>query len=255
MYQDNVESLAYDIAFWMAGFKDEHYPLDELGDLSLQLSSKFRAIAIMLLLAKVDVDRFNHNLIRSARARLSYLERLHEHKVIEDHHQVSGRIDPVLDAIVAREFKLVEKIFQLLPSTWQPPREYEDDFCYAQLIAELVKPSPVKQRVEALLEQYEQYLAGDACPRLDLCRALYEGDQLAFDGSFESLLAQRELAIEADKARGQLEEPEVLALRAIYIEGLAMLRLAEARGLTIQHEYLFCPSIARQLSRTPFPGE
>jgi hypothetical protein len=45
--------------------------------------------------------------------------------------------------------------------------------------------------------------------------------------------------------RGQLEDVHVLAQRHVSIEGLALLRLADRRGIPTEREYLFCPSLAR----------
>ena len=52
-----------------------------------------------------------------------------------------------------------------------------------------------------------------------------------------------------------MEDPEIVAQRQVFVEGLAILRLAERRGLTTQAEYQYCPSLARVPMRTPFPGE
>ena len=40
------EDLAYEIAFWMQGLANPDYPFDELGKLSMEVSSKLRALAI-----------------------------------------------------------------------------------------------------------------------------------------------------------------------------------------------------------------
>ena len=73
--------------------------------------------------------------------------------------------------------------------------------------------------------------------------------------AFADLLHARDLEIEAAKEAGQLEEPHVVALRRVFVEGLAILRLAERRGLRTEREYRYCPSLARTPMRTPFPGE
>ena len=49
-------TLAYEVAFWMQGLIDPEYPIEKLGKLSLDLSDKFRAMAIMVLLVKADSD-------------------------------------------------------------------------------------------------------------------------------------------------------------------------------------------------------
>ena len=46
-----------------------------------------------------------------------------------------------------------------------------------------------------------------------------------------------------------------MAERQVYVEGLAMLRIADRLGLKTQGEYLYCPSLARVSMQKPFPGE
>ncbi len=69
MFAEYCEDLAYEIAFWMQGFDEPSYPMDELGRLTRDLSDNLRSLAIMVLLSKGKVDRFHHNLIRSGRVR------------------------------------------------------------------------------------------------------------------------------------------------------------------------------------------
>ncbi len=52
-----------------------------------------------------------------------------------------------------------------------------------------------------------------------------------------------------------MEDPVVIAERQIYIEGLAILRIADKLGFVTQSEYRFCPSIARVAMVKPFPDE
>ncbi|MEW6381915.1 MAG: Imm49 family immunity protein [bacterium] len=249
------EPLAYEIAFWMQGLTNPEYPVEELGRLSLELSDKFRALAIIVLLVKGDSDLFYHNLIRSGRARLIYLQRLKSEGIGQDHHQASGRYEPLLDAIAAGDFELAHRIIELSPAEWQKGHEYEDDYCYAQVLHRLVQEPVPEQEIPPLFKQFEAYLEGQPSARLDVCRAIVEQDQPAFDEAFADLLDDREAQIAANKARGQLEEPSVVAQRQVFIEGLALLRLAGRRGLATQPDYRYCPSLARIPMKTPFPGE
>jgi Immunity protein 49 len=247
--------FAYEIAFWMQGLKDPEYPVDELGTLSLELSSKLRSLAIMTLLVKADTDRFYHNLIRSGMARETYLQRLKDEAIDNHHHRASGRYEPLLDAIAAGDLELARHIADLSPREWQQGHEYEDDYCYAQILHRLVQEIPPEQELPSLLERFEVYLDGQASARLDVCRALAERDQDAFNEAFRGLLDDQEARIATDKARGEMEDPEIVAQRQVFVEGLAILRLAELRGLMTQQEYRFCPSLARVPMGTPFPGE
>jgi hypothetical protein len=107
-----------------------------------------------------------------------------------------------------------------------------------------VRASP-SQDITPLLTRFETYLAGEESARLTVCRALAISDQEAFDAAFEARLRERRASIAADKERGRLEEPEIVTEQYVFVEALALLRIAELRGLSTQEEYPYCPSVAR----------
>src|SRR6185369_13174935 len=113
-------------------------------------------------------------------------------------------------------------------------------------LALLVEDPPVETEARALLPRFERALDGADSARLVVCRSILDRDQLGFDESFEALLAEREAQIRDDKERGQTEEPPVIAQRRVFVEGVALLRIAERFGLTTQAEYRFCPLLARR---------
>jgi hypothetical protein len=253
--EDYGTPLAYDAAFWMLGLTEPRYPLAKLGKLSMEVSEKLRALAIITLLVKADSDFFYHNLIRSGRARLTYLERLRQAAIQDDHFQCAGWYEPLLDAIAAGDFELARRIAGLVSPAFRAGHEYEDDHCYAQIVHRLIQEPVPETELEPLMERFEAYLDGQASARLDVINALAEHSQDGFDAAFASLLDERGLQIEADKKRGQLEEAHIVPQRHVFVEGLALLRLAERRGLTTQPEYQYCPSLARVPMVAPFPGE
>lgn len=250
-----LDIIAYDIGFWMAAFQNPDYPLDQLGDISIDVSEKLRAAAIIALVGKGDSDAYFHNLIRSARCRIGYLQRLRDAGVSNAHHQASGRIGPLLDAIAAADFATARQIVALSPRDWLQGHEYEDDFCYAQLVHGLLSAPPDANRLQQLFQRFEQVLDGQDEPRFGVMKALVDRDQAAFDNAFEALLAARTAAIEAEKARKRIEEPAMIAERQVYVEGLALLQIATRLKIVTQSEYIYCPSVARVPMQTPFPGE
>jgi hypothetical protein len=250
-----IDLLAYDAAFWMTGLYNPEYPVEDLGQLTLELSAKLRCLAICVLLAKTDSDTFHHNLIRSGIARIIYLRRCRNKGFERDHHCVSGRYEAFLDVVAASEFSKAKEIADLTPPTFQHPREDEDDFCYAQILHRLSSGRALEAEFLPLLARFDESLASEPSVRLALCNALVFRDQGKFDEAFNGLLTERQLKIENRRKRGQVEDPGIVAERYVYIEGLAMLRLAESRGLKTEPEYLFCPSTARLPIQTRFPGE
>lgn len=250
-----IELLPYDVAFWLASLKEPGYPFEAQGDMSLEVSFKLRAVAVLFLLVRAETDVFHHNLIRSGILREEYLTRCRAESQTDDHHYASGRLRPFFDALASGDTALAGRIAALSPLAFRQDHEYEDDYCYAQILHRLLQPSPPAAEVQALFQQFQGWLAGESSPRLDVCRALAARDQRAFEDAFEALLADRKREITANLDRGQLEDAPVIADRRVFIEGLAILRLATLRGLRTLPDYPMCPSLARIPMRTPFPGE
>jgi hypothetical protein len=222
---DFGEVLAYEAAFLMQAFEDPTFPVDQLGDLSIELSTKLRALAIIELLVNANSDGFYHNLIRSGIARLLFLDRARQSGIVA-HHSVSGRYDSLLDLIAVGDFERAVYMRNLSPQQWQQGHEYEDDYCYAQILFRLIDDNVSPPAVEALATRSVAALDGKLDARVSVCLALARGESSDFAKAFGALLKQHTAALEADKTRSQTITPEITALRLVYVEGLAMLRLA-----------------------------
>ena len=85
-------------------------------------------------------------------------------------------------------------------------------------------------------------------------RLVTSGDDAGLVREFVRRLDPKHARIAADRARFQMETPQVVAERLVFVEGLALLRLAEVQGLRTQREYLYCPANARLRMRTPVPS-
>jgi len=249
---DYIAPFADEISFWWMAFDDPQYPIHQLGELSLDLSEKLRAVAIMVLLVKANTDGFYHNLIRSGISRKNYLQRLKQAGISQDHNQASGRTGPLLDAIAAGEFNLAQQIKSLSPTDWMEGHEYLDDYCYAQILFQLIEKDVNVEPVQLIISRFSEYLSDESSARLDVCQALLDKNRAAFDDAFNELLEEQETLIAENIERGEMEEPEVLAEREVFVEGLALLRIAARRGLSTESEYRYCPSLARLPMQTPF---
>jgi hypothetical protein len=252
---DYGDALSYDIAFHLAGVQNAELPLPELGNLALEVGGKLRAMAILVLLVKADTNAFCHNLIRSGRARERFLLRCKQEGQTALRHYCAGRVDPIVDALAAGDLLLARQIVAAGPADFREGVEYEDDFCFAHLLACFAAGLPDRPAALGLLARLEAYLEGAASGRLAVCRALFAGDEDELDEALEARLGEREQEIVEDQARGQLEDTGVVATRRVFVEGIALLRLADARGIPTHREYRMCPSLARASMTRPFPGE
>ncbi len=163
---------------------------------------------------------------------------------LEQHDFVSGVLDPLHDALAAADWALAQELLHAAPSPFRRSHAYEDDFCCAQLLRQLLEGAADRAAWAALLARAEAAFGDTDQPRLATCRALGERDQAAFDTAFDALIQARVDEIEEASSR-ELAEPPVLAQRAVFVEGLAMLQLARRLGLATAPEYHLCPSLAR----------
>lgn len=251
--EELVEDTSYEAAFWMAGIYSPRYPLDQLGELCRDVQLKLRALACYRLLKHGSSDSFYHNLIRSALTRRHYLRRCIEAGALTEHFRGCSRYLALCDAITANDFALAQEIVDLSPTEFLQGHEYEDDYCYGRVLHLIVSGNV--QTASSVLAQFSRYLEGEETGRYLVASALVAVDQTAFQKAFARLLDDRQLEIDADLQRHQMESPHIVVARRVFIEGLAILQLAERVGLRTEHEYRFCPSIARIAMVRPFPGE
>lgn len=248
-----AQPLSYEIAFFIQGLDNPDMPLHEKGDLTQSLIYKNQALAIIVLLVQGYSDGFYHNLIRSANLRKKFLSELDQDNISDAYHQCSGRIQGLIGAIVAKDFDLARKIIRLTPQEFKKTMEYEDDYCYAQLLHHLISPSLEQQSIDSLVDRNEVF-SGEEQPRVLVVKAILARDDVKFNEEFTTLLAAHEEIIEEEKKRGKMEEADVRTHWEVYLEGLALLNLAEKNGINVNTEYLYCPSAARVAMRKPFPG-
>jgi hypothetical protein len=250
--QELSEQLA-SYARMLAGTASHQTPSQHLGGLCHKLSQHYRASGISLLLREASVDSFFHWLIQSALARKYFLERCRAEENRATPYRRASLAGPFFDAITAGQWKLARKIAALSADSHLPGEEYEDDFAYARFLHLLVgSEAPDRTRLTEVLDQFERALERGMDVRLDLCRALLDRNQDAFDSAFDSLLIEHEL-------RMKKLQSSVLALdmtfepnRQVMVEGLALLQLANTLGLQTRPEYRFCPGLVRRVGYSPF---
>jgi len=251
------EPLSIESALCLLTLFDDPLPFEELGLLSEEVSAKLRTLAVTAILVDANTNLFCHHLIRSARVRIHFLERCLSENKLQHFRRASSRNEPLFDALAAGDFERAEKIASLSPQEWLSNAEYEDDYAYTQIIHRLLvtRDANVATEIEPLMAQFERALEGEQTARLNLCHALWQRNQQVFDEAFEELLSDRDRKIAEDAERARLEEPQSLADRRVFAEGLSILRLASLLGMVTQEEYRYCPALARLPMTRPFPGE
>lgn len=228
----------------------------KLGRRYINISLCFRASGICDLLIDSDTDEFFHSLIRSAQTRKYYLDRCHAEGDLTDFYATASRNGPFLDAIAANQFGLAQEIARLSPTTWREHDEYEEDFAYAHFLYSIVLSSQDNSdnvsQLQTILNQFETVLGGDASPRLNICKSFQSRDQQMFNEAFNELLQSRKKEIAEDRKTNLAEEVTFEPEACVFIEGLALLKIAEKLDLNTEAEYPMCPALARQTLYSSF---
>jgi hypothetical protein len=227
------------------------YPIRELGGELERLSEYFQALGVAHLLESTDQERFRENLVRSGHGRRYFLRKSHEENNNGDSRLALGRTEAFLCVLAAGNLNLAREIANLSVNTWHPDWEYEDDFCYFLFLHRFVQEE-AKARAELadLLSKFEKALEGGRSPRLDVCKALFTGDNDALRAALSALMEQRNEEMVEARERNLERDPTACVCWArsfVSIEGLALLRVAELAGMSPLEpgeELPLCPALA-----------
>jgi hypothetical protein len=249
-YKDAGPNLAAKTALWALPLFQNELPVEQVAPLALETCSNLRTLAIMALLDQGNERQFLANLSQSARAWVLFLRRAKAAQ-LRPHHYVSGRIDPILDGIAAGDKESIAWIAELAPAEKQGRSEYEDDYCYARLLLGLSADGGKDEALMPLVARYRQFEDG---PRVTACEALIQRSSEGFHDALLEVIARFQKYC-AELAERSEASPELTARCSICIEGLALLRLADKRGVPTDLEYPLCPSQARLPYVGAFPQE
>jgi hypothetical protein len=235
---------------------NEETSLERVGRLCGEICESYRLLAICRLLRDADSDGFCHELVRSARTRIYFLERCRQANDWTSDFALASRSGPFFDALAAGQMALARDMATLSPKEWRSDDEYEDDFLYAHFFHRLTSATSrveVAPELTAILDRLEAVLDDDPSARLELGRALVSAPE-NFGSAFARLLEDRGRQLESEQEGARGEEIGFPLERSVFIEGIAILRWADHTGLATQAEHPYCPGLARLAMKKPFPG-
>lgn len=214
-----------------------------------------RLLALCVLLRDGDVEAFTVRLANAGRARLQLL-------------QAVARGLPAAPAVVctskdiffgaslaAGDLDTARQIAAASRTSFDPAVEYEDDFLFVHFLHRfLLEQGENPRRLEQLLDRWRAVLEGAPSGYLAACEALLSGNAERFEAGFDALIAERQA--ELAKYREQLNCNEELAQTEgkVFVEGLAVLRLAELRGIPGAPQYPLIPRWSRIPAGSPLPA-
>lgn len=226
----------------------------DLGKQAEEICLHYRAMAICLFVNDGDVDVFFHWLLHAPITRKFYLTMARAEGITESSYERTSFVEPVLDAIAARQWRLASDIGSLTAPEWIDGVEYEDDFCYGDFLRRIV--SQRDDGINTLFARWRAVLQGGHDARLDVAEALMAGKLDAFEQRLQTLIREsdaRARVMANPKTRSPLaSELPFYPNWWVSIEGLALLAMAKRRGIVVLDEVDACPRPVRSGSYAPF---
>lgn len=244
----SLDVLDSDITLWRAVVRTSRSAA-AIGEPCEEIWTCRRGMGVLRLLLHGDHLGFFTELARSAQCRRYYLSRCAAEQYF-DFYCTSSRSEPYFDALAASCFDLACALGRLSPPSFRDGEEYEDDFLYLRFLHRWVEATASNVELSAIMRQIERVLDGASSARLEVCKAFHARDGAAFERAFSSLLEERLVEVDGEK-RGIADDSVCAAAGTyVFVEGIALLRLAGAMGFPTRLEYPLCPS----LSRLPMTG-
>ncbi len=211
-----------------------------------KLCDRFRQRAVCSFLMSGDPIPFATNMMQSAGAAVTLLPS------IDDGQKVTSQARPLYDAIGGGFWEAADALARLSRVTWNPAREYEDDFLFVMFLVKHCFEHAAEAECRKLVAEHERAAEGGDEEHRDVCLGLLEHDGARFHAGLTQILAVRAARVEAMVARDAIAEEDWSWLRYFSSEGLALLRLADRSGLPVGSEYLHVSELLRHAPAPPF---
>jgi hypothetical protein len=203
---------------------------------ALEVCRQYRRRGIASLLLRAEAHTFHRDLQRSGAAYAAFLD------WVAMGSRTVSKATPFFDAVASGDTAVATLIAERTATDPGLEEEYEDDFLYFRWLMGRFYLRQDSGSLDSLLNRYETLLDGAEDVRWLICKALQSGDPQKFDAALQTLISQREADYADGMEADDFLEEEWATEGYIFVEGLALLRLALQLGFALQREYLFIPS-------------
>lgn len=249
--ESDFDTLAEHVQFCLDNLRHPECTLEEAGRWYEEAAEAMRGHAILRLLIDADPDGFANDLVMSGQARRGWLRRCQREKY-EDHFLALSRSGSLVDCIAADAPTLAAEILRLSPASFRKGDEYEDDFWYQRFLGQLATGAPPAERQKSL-DALGRAAEPDSA-RLAVATALAASDARAFPEAFAALLRDREAENAEEEGLAQEDVTRSLETK-VFVEGVAVLKLARKAGIPTEDEYPMCPELALGPHAPPDPPD
>ena len=204
----------------------------------LEFCQQYRRRGIARFLQTAETNLLQQDLQRSGSAFAAYLARE------GGAGNVVSKAAPFFDAVASADTQAAVRISRLSALTPSLDYEYEDDFLYIRILMGRFFLGFDDVELSAMLKRYEELLDGSEDPKYTICESFLKARPEQFGEAFEQLITTRDEHYTAGVEAEEIIEEEWATEGKIFVEGIALVRLAVSAGVPVQKDYLFVPSLA-----------
>lgn len=211
-------------------------------------------IAVATLLVDGNSQGFFLNLCRAAENWRRLLALLRSRQLAPP---PATKTVPLLAALAAGHFELAGALASVPAAERLEGEEYEEEYLWASILRHLARPPPpAASTVKPLLTQLHKANKKEYGHRHDAVQALLAKDAEAFAKAFEQAQLDYELHTEKRAANFATPVTAFAPHRFLWLEGLALLRLAGRAGIAPEAaDYKYCPPLARVPMTAKYAGD
>ncbi|HYO67840.1 MAG TPA: Imm49 family immunity protein [Archangium sp.] len=223
------------------------------GDTLASIAMAYRILALCALLRKADSEQFARLLCKSGQVRLHLLERT----------VVGLEVPPAVMAVsndvgfsaslAAGDLPTAQKIAARSSNTYVKGWEDEEDFLFFHFLQQMLRAPAEADPLLRIMGRWNGIVDGEPTPYRSICQALLDRDASRFSTSFEEMLETRKDSLRRYRKQFDFDRELHATEGKVYLNGLALIRLAESRGIATRERYEMIPRPALLARCPPLP--
>ena len=208
------------------------------GKISEFIVQLYRMVGICGLLHDCSIYEFQSNLQKSGAAYAFTLPKMDESSL------ATSKSHGFFASVACGDEETARTIAQASRKTWNSELEHEDDFLYTRFLMALFYLDASESDLRVITDRLEEVTEGELSPLRDICLAMLGKDTEKFDKGIEDFILDRKEFYAAVWDADDILEEEWATDGQVFVEGIALIKLARKLSLDTQSEYLYIPSLA-----------